>query len=1546
MDKSSEGGEADTQQSQGKPQRYSRRLVNLMSGACSVAQSPSTAASASSHEDDIVTHHHKLRSHKRLSSSSSSRNTNNNSRKSASSVSRNPSTESSTRSQTPNQHIENDHHQEGVGEGECEVEILDEKRKGSSKADGRDCCGEQAAGGSDSSLLKSIISSSSCLPPTNETNELSQQAGLGGPTKRCKRTTASASSCSNNNSPLVTVSAPAQKDEGDVDDDEPAAHVACARRASTQLSNDNGCIVETRSDSQSDNEMYQEDDDEVGPSCELPRKPSTSLSTTLTLSSPSSSQLSVGINLLNSAGNNNNNNKNDASEKEKESRVGNNNGDNASFHESASRNYYHHVAEVKIGDCARENTQKKGCGDDGEAVKVKYCNEAHEQRGLQADEGVERRKYTSNAHDEQEDLDVTNAKLQPPMSVIRRVVMPELQIDGGHDDEPLSTVSLTKPKQLPSPSGVHSSKKPSRAKKSQSQQQSHSKASGRRGVVGLSSAHNTIPSSSSSSPSCSSVLLRSKVQLENNSNNNYNTRGGASGFSDNSSSSNSKQSVVEPKKPNIAPMLLMNNLPYMGELTFDTRPRRGRKPKKADICHLISKNYGIQFPVSYINLPNTGTGAQNLPHPSPLPLSQPSTKSSQHKRNNAAASIPSSVPLMSNSVASPSAQMLPPPAFCNRDVSIVPIPSNWRGGSLDKSCSSQQSTSSATSGSMKPLSLAQQLMLHPASAQQAISMFPLPSPKSNQSCQGKSMSIVQVKEEQEDDDTEEEQGGGQQCAENLKMETSSWDSDDTPLNLCLRDTSSMQDTEPLSLCKGARRNVENHDAIEEDEDDEGGNGVGELHSLDVRWNKSVLLHGANATTRNSSSKRLPSSSSAGGMYGGSYGKRNMGGDGSKGCKSAKLSLRTSSHNSFSGSSNNHCGDDVSSLVSQQRLVCPTTSYSLSVHQQQQLNNFAVEQSAKSTSDLRNSSTATAASSSSPIFSITQHLKGSIDSGSISGGPGKISLGGSGSVGVTGGKVGKQGGSSRKSKKEASTSNLRGDVSISVSSLPHHQLPCSNTNASSNTAALSSIGGTLFGQSTSGINDAAEVSICKFKFTGGAKPCLQEKKMLSVDSGGNFRFYTDKTSGGGSKLAKNQQYPSSTSTSCSGSSPLKSHPPSGSDLCHSSEPECHFALSSLPKSAKSMSMCMSVPGSNPAVHVINSSSPSPTPAMPSSSKSRSPSRLSLPLIPSCSNSNPILSISPTTEELQQLRLIDSQSQSNHPRSSSSVSPYHGGEFSYSSSNSCSSDNSNENPMVDGGSTYACEKSSGRLRSSSSCGSGGVHGNKLKMKRKRRTRKSLMREKLEKTFKEKGFLIQTQQLESAEGATYCKFRQLRKFTRYLFRSWKDYLPDHVKEISDNNNGQQQQRIEGLKSPGGISGCSNQTDARCSVTTGEGGVLNLQSIEMDSNDFQDEDGDDDGEDDDLDEDDGDALISDGNDESEEMENGRRLSSSPNKVQKKSVQEEDDEMSAPVLFDSSRDLHSQQHQVPASTSYFPESESNQEENDGHSENTNEGEEELQVDA
>nr|CAG4644618.1 EOG090X02D0 [Leptodora kindtii] len=50
----------------------------------------------------------------------------------------------------------------------------------------------------------------------------------------------------------------------------------------------------------------------------------------------------------------------------------------------------------------------------------------------------------------------------------------------------------------------------------------------------------------------------------------------------------------------------------------------------------------------------------------------------------------------------------------------------------------------------------------------------------------------------------------------------------------------------------------------------------------------------------------------------------------------------------------------------------------------------------------------------------------------------------------------------------------------------------------------------------------------------------------------------------------------------------------------------------------------------------------------------------------------------------------------------------------------------------------------------------------------------RQKLEQTFRDKGFLIQTQHVQATEGSVFCKFRQLKKFTRYLYRSWRDYLP----------------------------------------------------------------------------------------------------------------------------------------------------------------------------
>lgn len=186
------------------------------------------------------------------------------------------------------------------------------------------------------------------------------------------------------------------------------------------------------------------------------------------------------------------------------------------------------------------------------------------------------------------------------------------------------------------------------------------------------------------------------------------------------------------------------------------------------------------------------------------------------------------------------------------------------------------------------------------------------------------------------------------------------------------------------------------------------------------------------------------------------------------------------------------------------------------------------------------------------------------------------------------------------------------------------------------------------------NPATEVSICKFKFTGGAKPSLQEKKMLSVDSGGNFRYY----SGTGDKSMRGYEF---------------------------------FPRETLQQQA-------------------SSSSGSSTGAFLQASGEK--------LFPS-----------PMNDE-EEIRV----------KSEFLLTP--------------DLPKSNFAQLTDVGARI----------------------------KKKKSKKSIQREKLEQTFKEKGFLIQTQQLESAEGATYCKFRQLKKFTRYLFRSWKDYLPDNLKENED--------------------------------------------------------------------------------------------------------------------------------------------------------------------
>ncbi|XP_052844772.1 uncharacterized protein LOC128257693 isoform X2 [Drosophila gunungcola] len=195
----------------------------------------------------------------------------------------------------------------------------------------------------------------------------------------------------------------------------------------------------------------------------------------------------------------------------------------------------------------------------------------------------------------------------------------------------------------------------------------------------------------------------------------------------------------------------------------------------------------------------------------------------------------------------------------------------------------------------------------------------------------------------------------------------------------------------------------------------------------------------------------------------------------------------------------------------------------------------------------------------------------------------------------------------------------------------------------------------------------EVSICKFKFTGGAKPTLQEKKMLSVDAEGNYRYYNgtgDKTMRGYEFISRDQQQQlqqtQQNQPNQQGQSQEKLYvdiPPPSTDL-------------------------------SPELLQISPESPTSTLLLPSS---------------------------------------------NHVAPHSPVSQ-------------CSS---SQSPMPK--STADSER------------------------KRRSSRRSKQREKLEKTFKEKGFLIQTQQLQSAEGATYCKFRQLKKFTRYLFRNWKDHIPE---------------------------------------------------------------------------------------------------------------------------------------------------------------------------
>ncbi|XP_046992866.1 uncharacterized protein LOC124605321 isoform X1 [Schistocerca americana] len=265
------------------------------------------------------------------------------------------------------------------------------------------------------------------------------------------------------------------------------------------------------------------------------------------------------------------------------------------------------------------------------------------------------------------------------------------------------------------------------------------------------------------------------------------------------------------------------------------------------------------------------------------------------------------------------------------------------------------------------------------------------------------------------------------------------------------------------------------------------------------------------------------------------------------------------------------------------------------------------------------------------------------------------------------------------------------------------------------------------------NPTTEVSICKFKFTGGAKPSLQEKKMLSVDSGGNFRYY----SGTGDKSMRGYEF-----------FPRESL--QQSSAASSSSPSENFLTA-----ASTMS------GGDRNIPVKDNHTQGIFPL--------DSSRTHVQQFPVC---NDML-----TRELQNANVLNRTSE----QSGAHFSTAHSTDHIF-------------RPADVG------EENSSQYHLS---------------RRKRKTRKSLAREKLEQTFKEKGFLIQTQQLESAEGATYCKFRQLRKFTRYLFRSWKDYLPGNVREMSiaagvSGVDGSPHQSPEGAVSEGELSSSSRSSPA----------------------------------------------------------------------------------------------------------------------------------------
>ena len=69
--------------------------------------------------------------------------------------------------------------------------------------------------------------------------------------------------------------------------------------------------------------------------------------------------------------------------------------------------------------------------------------------------------------------------------------------------------------------------------------------------------------------------------------------------------------------------------------------------------------------------------------------------------------------------------------------------------------------------------------------------------------------------------------------------------------------------------------------------------------------------------------------------------------------------------------------------------------------------------------------------------------------------------------------------------------------------------------------------------------------------------------------------------------------------------------------------------------------------------------------------------------------------------------------------------------------------------------------------------------LQLQRNQGNHRTVIKQKLEDAFRENGFLVKTKQVSDGD-ATFCKFRQLRKYTRYYLKSWHKHLPDEVNKL----------------------------------------------------------------------------------------------------------------------------------------------------------------------